>query len=158
MVLNKMNVNKLYLFNKKVIKDILMNEMIHKDECDKILSILDMIMNYDSSYFSNNLLTNNYDKRSIVSLIKKMLNLSLTISCVLIIRDEEKNIKSCLKSIANCFDEIIVVDTGSLDNTIDIICKMKLKNIKLFNYNWNNNFSDARNFGISKTSCDSIFF
>ncbi|UYY31959.1 glycosyltransferase (plasmid) [Enterococcus faecalis] len=45
-------------------------------------------------------------------------------------------------------DEIIVVDTGSTDNTIKIISS--IENVKLFNYEWKDDFADARNFGISK--------
>lgn len=41
------------------------------------------------------------------------------VSAVLIVKDEEKVLDRCLKSLAGC-DEIVVLDTGSTDGTIEI--------------------------------------
>ena len=38
----------------------------------------------------------------------------------MIVRDEEANISHCLESVRGLFDEIVVVDTGSKDRTIEI--------------------------------------
>ena len=38
----------------------------------------------------------------------------------MIVRDEEALLPGCLKSVKDFVDEIIIVDTGSTDNTIDI--------------------------------------
>jgi glycosyltransferase involved in cell wall biosynthesis len=38
----------------------------------------------------------------------------------MIVRDEERNLPACLDSIAGLFDEIVIVDTGSLDATKEI--------------------------------------
>ena len=64
------------------------------------------------------------------------------ISACLIVRNEEKMIENCLKSLKD-FDEIIVVDTGSIDRTIKIAKKYTNK---IYNFKWNDDFSEARNF------------
>ena len=43
-----------------------------------------------------------------------------TISLCMIVKDEEENIKDCLDSVQGIADEIIIVDTGSTDNTKSI--------------------------------------
>lgn len=76
-----------------------------------------------------------------------------TISLCMITKNEEKNIKSCLESVANIVDEIIIVDTGSTDKTIDIA---KSYGAKVFSYKWNNDFSEARNISLEKATKDWI--
>ncbi|PWZ43265.1 glycosyltransferase family 2 protein, partial [Staphylococcus pseudintermedius] len=51
---------------------------------------------------------------------------------------------------------IIIVDTGSEDNTLDLIKKMCDKKIKIFTFNWCDDFSKARNFANAKATCDWI--
>ena len=77
-----------------------------------------------------------------------------TISLCMIVRNEEKNIKRALDSLLNTIDELIIVDTGSTDNTIEIA---KPYGAKIFNFEWNCNFSDARNFALKQATCDWIF-
>lgn len=78
-----------------------------------------------------------------------------TISLCMIVKNEEKNIARCLKSAVNIVDEIILVDTGSTDKTIEIA---KEYGAKIYHYEWNNNFSDARNASIEKATKDWILF
>lgn len=73
------------------------------------------------------------------------------LSIALIVKDEEKNIKRCLDSLPQA--EIIVVDTGSVDGTKDIL---KQYPVKVYDYKWNDSFADARNFAISKCTKDWI--
>lgn len=65
-----------------------------------------------------------------------------TISVCMIVKNEEKNLKRCLESIKNIADEIVIVDTGSEDKTVEIA---KLYTDKVFFYQWDNDFSKARN-------------
>ena len=65
-----------------------------------------------------------------------------TISASLIIKNEEEMLPKCLKSIKGV-DEIVIVDTGSTDKSIDIA---KKAGAKVFtDYKWNDHFSEARN-------------
>ncbi|OPA07538.1 hypothetical protein BHL54_25240 [Bacillus cereus] len=63
----------------------------------------------------------------------------------MIVKNEEESIERCLNSIKELVDEIIIVDTGSSDRTIDI-CKQYSQNV--YPFLWNYNFSEARNFSI----------
>jgi len=71
----------------------------------------------------------------------------------MIVKGEEKSLKSCLNNVREYVDEIIIVDTGSKDKTKDIAKKFT-KNV--YDYKWCDDFSKARNFSISKASNDWI--
>ena len=43
-----------------------------------------------------------------------------TISLCMIVKNEEANLACCLDSVADLVDEIIIVDTGSTDHTVEI--------------------------------------
>ncbi len=75
------------------------------------------------------------------------------ISLCMIVKNEEKFIKKCLDLAKDYVDEIIIVDTGSTDNTMNIV---KNFNCKTFFFEWCNDFSKARNFSISKATNDWI--
>lgn len=79
----------------------------------------------------------------------------MKISSVYIVKNEEKNIEKSINSIKNISDEIIIVDTGSTDNTISV-CKNL--GCKIYNYKWENDFSKARNYAISLCSNEIIMF
>lgn len=78
-----------------------------------------------------------------------------TLSLAMIVRDEEFNLSRCLKSVKGVFDQIIVVDTGSVDKTKDIA---KSFNAEIHDFQWINDFSAARNFSFSKCTCDYIMW
>lgn len=77
-----------------------------------------------------------------------------TLSFCLIVKNEEKYLINCLKSIRDIADEIIVVDTGSTDKTVDIA---KVFGAKLFDFPWTGDFSEARNRSLEKATGDWIF-
>lgn len=65
-----------------------------------------------------------------------------TLSITMIVRNEEKTLPRALDSIQDAADEIIIVDTGSTDRTIDIA---RSYGAHVIQFPWNNHFSDARN-------------
>lgn len=73
----------------------------------------------------------------------------------MIVKNEEENLARCLKSVKDVVDEIIIVDTGSTDKTIEIANSY---NSKLFNFEWTNDFSAARNFALSKCNGNWILY
>lgn len=75
----------------------------------------------------------------------------ITISLCMIVKDEEKVLGRCLDCIKDIVDEIIIVDTGSTDATIKIA--QKYTNY-IYNFEWVDDFSKARNFSFSKASKD----
>ena len=79
------------------------------------------------------------------------MKLSLCIIC----KNEEQRIERCINSVKNYVDEMIVVDTGSTDKTIDIVKKL---GAKVFEIEWEDDFSKARNYAISKAKGNWIIF
>lgn len=78
-----------------------------------------------------------------------------TISLCMIVKNEEKVIGKCLNSIKGVFDEIIIVDTGSDDKTKEIVSEYTNK---VYDFEWIDDFSAARNFSFSKATMDYIFW
>ncbi|MGQ9712860.1 MAG: tetratricopeptide repeat-containing glycosyltransferase family 2 protein [Desulfotomaculales bacterium] len=72
-----------------------------------------------------------------------------TITLAMIVRDEEKNLADCLESVRGAVDEIVVVDTGSSDRTVEIARRYTNK---VYRYPWNDDFSAARNFALDRAS------
>lgn len=71
------------------------------------------------------------------------------IALSMIVKNEAIYIRKCLESVKGLVDEIVIVDTGSTDST-KAICYQYTNNI--YDFKWNDNFSDARNFALSKVS------
>ena len=72
----------------------------------------------------------------------------------MIVKNEGKVLERCLKSVCDLVDEIIIVDTGSTDNTKMIASKYtKL----IYDYKWNDDFAAAWNFAFSKATKDYLY-
>ncbi len=80
---------------------------------------------------------------------------SISISLCMIVKNESVTIERCLSSIKNIVDEIIIVDTGSSDNTKNICRKFT---DKIYDFKWIDDFSAARNFSFSKATKDYILW
>lgn len=78
----------------------------------------------------------------------------IRISVCMIVKNEEKVLERCLKSLEGLYEELIIVDTGSSDNTKEIASRYT---DKVYDYEWIYDFADARNFAFSKASCDYIY-
>ncbi len=77
----------------------------------------------------------------------------MKISLCMIVKNEEKYIAQCLKSAALLVDEIIIVDTGSTDNTLEIASEFQPK---IFRHPWENDFGKARNHSLAQATGDWI--
>lgn len=79
----------------------------------------------------------------------------INISLCMIVKNEELTLARCLDSIKDIVDEIIIVDTGSIDNTKEIALKYT---DKVYDFKWCDDFSKARNFSFSKATKDYIMW
>lgn len=78
-----------------------------------------------------------------------------TLSLCMILKNEEKLLPRCLESVKNYVDEIIIVDTGSTDRTVEIA---QSYNAKIYHHEWENSFSKARNYSLKYATCDWIIW
>jgi glycosyltransferase involved in cell wall biosynthesis len=69
----------------------------------------------------------------------------------MIVKNESKLLSRCLDSVKD-FDYIIIADTGSEDNTVEIA--KKYTDLVYTQYEWEDSFCKARNFALSKTPKD----
>lgn len=74
---------------------------------------------------------------------------SLTLS--MIIKNEAENLPRIYEAAKDCFDEWLVVDTGSTDNSMEIA---KSLGARVIHFPWINDFSAARNFGLENVKTD----
>lgn len=79
----------------------------------------------------------------------------MNITGCLIVKNEENNIERCIKSFIKVVNQIVVVDTGSEDETINIA---KSLGAEIYNYEWDDNFSKPRNYAIDKAKGEWIIF
>lgn len=78
-----------------------------------------------------------------------------TLSLCMIVKNEEEYIRSALESVKDAVDEIVIVDTGSTDNTKGI-CACYTD--KIYDLEWKEDFSEARNFSLEKAAGDWILW
>lgn len=78
----------------------------------------------------------------------------ISVSLCMIVKNEERVLARCLDSLCELMDEIIIVDTGSTDSTIDIARKYT---DKVYHFNWCDDFSAARNYSFSKATKEYIY-
>ncbi len=78
-----------------------------------------------------------------------------TLSVCLIVKNEELVLNRVLCCVKKFADEIIIVDTGSEDRTIEIAKKFTTK---IYDYKWENDFAKARNFSFSKATCEYVMW
>ena len=72
----------------------------------------------------------------------------------MIVKNEAAILSRCLDSVCDLMDEIIIVDTGSTDDTKAVAAKYT---DRIYDFAWNNDFSAARNFSFSLANMDYIY-
>ena len=76
-------------------------------------------------------------------------------SLTMIVRDEQHNLPRCLDSVNGLFDEIVVLDTGSRDRTIDVARSF---GARVFDFVWVDDFGAARNAALARARGDYAFW
>lgn len=77
------------------------------------------------------------------------------ISLTMIVRNEGQNLPKCLESVRGLCDEIVIVDTGSTDNTKEIALRF---GARIVDFTWIDDFSAARNVALSNALGDYAFW
>ncbi|ABO49915.1 glycosyl transferase, family 2 [Desulforamulus reducens MI-1] len=78
-----------------------------------------------------------------------------TISLCIIAKDEEQNIARCINSAKDYVDQIIVVDTGSTDYTVELAEEL---GAEVYHFIWQDDFALARNKSLEHATGDWILF
>ena len=73
----------------------------------------------------------------------------ITVSVCMIVKNEENVLARCLNSLKDLAEEIVIVDTGSTDKTVEIVSNYTSN---IYSHSWTDDFSDARNYSFSKAS------
>ncbi|HST56904.1 MAG TPA: glycosyltransferase [Solirubrobacteraceae bacterium] len=79
----------------------------------------------------------------------------LRLSLCMIVRDEQEMLPRCLAAVADAVDEIVIVDTGSTDDTIEIARSFGAHVIER---EWTGSFADARNVSFDAASGDWLMY
>ena len=79
----------------------------------------------------------------------------ITISLCMIVKNEQDVIGRCLESAKEIADEIIIVDTGSCDKTVEIASHYTQN---IYYFKWIDDFAAARNFSFSKATKEYILW
>jgi tetratricopeptide (TPR) repeat protein len=79
----------------------------------------------------------------------------LTISLCMIVKDEEAMIGRCLEAARGAVDEIVVVDTGSTDRTVEIA---ESHGARVLHHVWDGDFSAARNASFEAATGDWVMY
>ncbi|MGN0346138.1 MAG: glycosyltransferase family 2 protein [Lachnospiraceae bacterium] len=78
----------------------------------------------------------------------------ITVSVCMIVKNEANVLRRCLDSLQGLYEELIIVDTGSTDETKEIAAEYTQQ---IYDFAWVDDFSAARNFAFSKATKDYIY-
>jgi len=79
----------------------------------------------------------------------------LTVSLCMIVRDEEAMLPRCLAAVRDHVDELIVVDTGSTDRTVEIAESF---GARVLHHTWTGDFAQARNVSLDAATGDWLMY
>jgi glycosyltransferase involved in cell wall biosynthesis len=96
--------------------------------------------------------------KSIIILEERVIRMKPMLSICMMVKNEEKNLERCLKSLEPILNrvssELIIVDTGSTDRTVEIANRYT---DKVYFHPWNHNFSEMRNISIGYATGTWVF-
>jgi glycosyltransferase involved in cell wall biosynthesis len=78
----------------------------------------------------------------------------MALTAVILTKNEEENIKDCIRTLAFC-DEVLVVDDNSIDRTVEISLEL---GAKVINHHLNSNFAKQRNLALSQAMGEWVIF
>src|SRR6478736_3619538 len=78
-----------------------------------------------------------------------------TVSLLMIVRNEAHQLSDCLAPVANLFDEIVIVDTGSQDATREVARRFTPL---VFDFPWRDDFAAARNESLRRSQGNWLFW
>ena len=78
-----------------------------------------------------------------------------SLSAIILTKNEENNIEATVKNALQCADEVLVVDSGSTDRTVELA---KNSGARVVYRAWDNDFSAQRNFALSQTAADWVLY
>ena len=73
----------------------------------------------------------------------------------MIVRNEEAVLARCLESVRGAWDQLVIIDTGSEDSTVEIARRYTPE---VYREPWENDFGKARNSSFSRARCDYIMY
>ena len=77
------------------------------------------------------------------------------LTAVILAKNEENDIEATIQNARQCADEVLIVDSGSKDNTV----KIALKNgARVVFRAWDNDFAAQRNYALSQTDADWVLY
>jgi tetratricopeptide (TPR) repeat protein len=80
---------------------------------------------------------------------------SVSVAAALIVRNEAAFLAGCLESLRSRVDDVIIVDTGSTDETMAIAESAGIRPLKR---EWREDFSEARNAALDAVTCEWVLY
>jgi tetratricopeptide (TPR) repeat protein len=113
----------------------------HERNWDQVNSLVDQGLKQCRNITELRMLAETYKKRA-------------TVSACIMVKNEEEMLPGCLDSLRDWVDEIVIVDTGSTDRTVEIAHQY---GAKVFHHPWQNSFSESRNHTLEHATSDWVF-
>ena len=77
------------------------------------------------------------------------------LATVILTKNEEKDIEATIQTAQRCADEVLIVDSGSTDRTVELAEK---NGARVVFRAWDNDFAAQRNFALSQTEADWVLY
>jgi len=77
------------------------------------------------------------------------------LAVLILTKNEEKNIEAVIRNAQICADEIIVIDAGSTDKTVELA---RAAGAKVCYREWDGDFSAQRNYGLTQTAAERVLY